>query len=128
MLATLHANNCAETVDRILNLYPAEMHKQVMLDLSQYLRGVLAQRLVPGVDGRRVAAVEVLLNTPHIQELIKKGDVVGIKEGLRHSTEPGMQSFDAALMTLVRTGRVAMDEALAHADSRSDLETRINFG
>lgn len=69
-----------------------------------------------------------MLNTPHIQELIKKGDVIGMKEGLRSSTEPGMQSFDAALMMLVRSGRVTMEEALAHADSRSDLEARINFG
>ncbi len=127
-ISTLHANNTAEAVERIVNLFPRDQHAQVFLDLSQYLRAILAQRLVRGQDGHRVAAVEVLLNTPHIQELIKKGDVVGIKEGLRGSTEPGMQSFDVALMSLVRSGQVAMEEALAHADSRSDLETRINFG
>ena len=127
-ISTLHANNSAEAVERIVNLFPRDQHAQVFLDLSQYLRAILAQRLVRGQDGRRVAAVEVMLNTPYIQELIKKGDVVSMKEGLRSSTEPGMQSFDAALMLLVRSGRVTMEEALAHADSRSDLETRINFG
>jgi twitching motility protein PilU len=128
VLATLHANNCAETVDRILNLYPAEMHKQVMLDLSQYLRGVLAQRLVPGVDGRRVAAVEVLVNTTHVAELVAKGDVVAIKAALDSSSERGVRSFDTALHDLYRAGRITMDEALAHADSRTNLDARINFG
>ncbi len=126
-ISTLHANNAAEAVERIVNLFPRDQHAQVFLDLSQYLRAILAQRLVRDQDGRRVAAVEVLLNTPHIQELIKQGDVVGIKEGLRTSTETGMQSFDTALMALVRSGRVPLEEALLHADSRADLETRINF-
>ena len=76
VLATLHANNCAETLDRIINMFPRDQHKQIFLDLSQYLRAILAQRLVMGKDGKRVAAVEVMLNTPHIAELVKKGDVV----------------------------------------------------
>ena len=122
-ISTLHANNTAEAVERIVNLFPRDQHAQVFLDLSQYLRAILGQRLVRGQDGRRVAAVEVLLNTPHIQELIKQGDVIGIKEGLRTSTEPGMQSFDAALMALERGGKVALEEALSHADSRSDLRS-----
>jgi twitching motility protein PilU len=128
VLATLHANNCAETLDRIINMFPREQHNQVFLDLSQYLRAVMAQRLVMGKDGKRVAAVEVMLNTPHIGELIKKGDVVGIKEAIIASGERGVQSFDVALHALVKQGRVTLEEALLHADSRANLETKINFG
>ena len=83
VLATLHANNCAETLDRVINMFPREQHNQIFLDLSQYLRAIMAQRLVMGKDSRRVAAVEVMLNTPHIAELVKKGDVIGIKESIR---------------------------------------------
>jgi twitching motility protein PilU len=128
VLATLHANNCAETLDRIINMFPREQHNQVFLDLSQYLKAVMAQRLVMGKDGKRVAAVEVMLNTPHISELVKKGDVVGIKEAIIASGERGVQSFDVALHALVKQNRVSLDEALLHADSRANLETKINFG
>ncbi|HUK00966.1 MAG TPA: PilT/PilU family type 4a pilus ATPase [Steroidobacteraceae bacterium] len=128
VLATLHANNCAETLDRIINMFPREQHNQIFLDLSQYLRATLAQRLVMGKDSKRVAAVEVMLNTPHISELIKKGDVVGIKEAIIQSGERGVQSFDNALLSLYRENRVELEEALVNADSRSNLETKINFG
>ena len=128
VLATLHANNCAETLDRIINMFPREQHNQIFLDLSQYLKAVMAQRLVMGKDGKRVAAVEVMLNTPHIGELVKKGDVMGIKEAIIASGERGVQSFDIALHGLVKQGRVTLDEALMHADSRANLETKINFG
>jgi len=84
-LATLHANNAAETLDRIINMFPRDQHTQIFLDLSQYLKAILSQRLVPGTDGRRCAAIEVLLNTPHVQELVKKGDVMGVKEALVRS-------------------------------------------
>ena len=128
VLATLHANNCAETLDRIINMFPLDQHKQVTLDLSQYLRAILAQRLVMGVDGKRIAAVEVMLNTPHISELVKRGDVTGIKESIMGSSEGGICSFDSALHRLFKSGRIALDEALGHADSRSNLEAKINFG
>jgi twitching motility protein PilU len=127
-IATLHANNSAETLDRIINMFPRDQHEQIYLDLAQYLRAILSQRLVVGKDNRRVAAVEVLLNTPHIHELIKKGDVIAVKEALRTTTERGMQNFDAALYALVKQGRIDLEDALANADSRSNLETRINFG
>jgi twitching motility protein PilU len=127
-IATLHANNSSETLDRIINMFPRDQHEQIYLDLSQYLRAILSQRLVQGKDNRRVAAVEVLLNTPHIHELIKKGDVVAVKEALRTSTERGMQDFDTALYALVKQGRIALEDALVNADSRANLETRINFG
>ena len=128
VLATLHANNCAETLDRIINMFPREQHTQIFLDLSQYLRAVLGQRLVPGVDGKRVAAVEVMLNTPYISELVKKGDVMTIKEAIFASSERGIQSFDVALHTLYKQGRITLEEALSNADSRTNLEARINFG
>jgi twitching motility protein PilU len=128
VLATLHANNCAETLDRTINMFDHAQHPQVLLDLSQYLRCIVAQRLVPGVDGKRVAAVEVMLNTPHVSELIRKGDVSSIKEAIRNSGEKGIQSFDYSLVTLYKAGRVSMDEALNNADSRSNLEAKINFG
>jgi twitching motility protein PilU len=128
VLATLHANNCAEMFDRVINMFPLDQHKQVTLDLSQYLRGVLAQRLVMGVDNKRVAAVEVMLNTPHIAELIKRGDVSGIKESIMLSGDKEVFSFDTSLHRLYQEGRISLDEALAHADSRTNLEAKINFG
>jgi twitching motility protein PilU len=128
VLATLHANNCAETLDRIINMFPLDQHKQVTLDLSQYLRAILAQRLVMGTDGKRVAAMEVMLNTPHISELVKRGDVTGIKESIMRSGDNSVCSFDAALHRLYKSGRISLEEALSHADSRSNLEAKINFG
>jgi twitching motility protein PilU len=127
-IATLHANNAAETLDRLINMFPRDQHDQIFLDLSQYLKAILSQRLVRSKDNKRVAAVEVLLNTPHIQELIKKGDVIAVKEALRTTTERGMQNFDAALYSLVKKGRIDLEEALNNADSRHNLEARINFG
>jgi len=124
VLATLHANNCAETMDRIINMFPHNQHPQVLLDV----RAIIAQRLVPGSDGKRVAAVELMLNTPHISELIRKGDVSGIKEAIRNSGEKGIQSFDHSLVSLYKNGRVSMEDALANADSRTNLEAKINFG
>jgi twitching motility protein PilU len=128
VLATMHANNSAESLDRIINMFPREQHAQIFLDLSQYLRAILAQRLVMGKDNRRCAAVEVMLNTPYIQELVKKGDVVGIKEAIALSGERGIQSFDSALRVLYKDNRVSLEEALVNADSRANLETKINFG
>ncbi len=128
VLATLHANNCAETLDRIINLFPRDQHNQIYLDLSQYLRALLAQRLVVGKNGKRCAAVEVMLNTPHISELIKKGDVVSVKEAIAASGERGVQSFDAALHALYKENRIELEEALTNADSRANLEAKINFG
>jgi twitching motility protein PilU len=128
VLATLHANNCAEALDRIINMFPRDQHNQIFLDLSQYLRAILGQRLVPGKDGKRVAAVEVMLNTPHIAELVKKGDVVSIKEAIIQSGERDIQSFDMALLQLYKQNRVELEDALANADSRTNLEAKINFG
>ena len=128
VLSTLHANNCAETLDRIINMFPRDQHAQIFLDLSQYLRAIVSQRLVRGKTGRRCAAVEVMLNTPHMQDLIKKGDVIGVKEAMLTSTEQGIQNFDTALLKLFKDSRIDLEEALSNADSRTNLEARINFG
>ena len=128
VLATLHANNCAETLDRIINMFDHAQHPQVLLDLSQYLRCIMAQRLVPGSNGKRVAAVEIMLNTPHVSELIRKGDVSSIKEAIINSAEKGIQSFDNSLVGLYKAGRISLEDALTNADSRSNLEAKINFG
>jgi twitching motility protein PilU len=128
VLATMHANNCAESLDRIINMFPREQHAQIFLDLSQYLRAIMAQRLIMGKDNRRIAAMEVMINTPHIGTLIKKGDVVSIKEAINLSGEKGIQSFDAALHELFKQGRIGLEEALLNADSRANLEAKINFG
>jgi twitching motility protein PilU len=128
VLSTLHSNNCAQALDRIVNLFPSEHRGQIFLDLSQYLRGILSQRLVTGKDGHRVAAVEVMLNTPHISDLIGKGDIVGVKEAIAACGERGIRSFDIALYELYKQGRVELADALANADSRANLEAKINFG
>ena len=128
VVATLHANNAPETLDRIINMFPRDKHSQIFLDLSQYLKAILSQRLVMGTNGKRCAAIEVLLNTPHVQELVKKGDVVGVKEALIRSGEKGMQSFDVALYQLYQQGKITLEEAIANADSRTNLEAKINFG
>ncbi|MCS6946125.1 MAG: PilT/PilU family type 4a pilus ATPase [Steroidobacteraceae bacterium] len=128
VLSTLHANNSAEALDRIINLFPRDQHAQIFLDLSQYLRAILSQRLVMTRTQRRTAAVEVMINTPYISELIRKGDVVGIKEAIRASSERGVQSFDMSLLKLYQDEIITLDEALANADSRTNLEAKINFG
>lgn len=127
-IATLHANNSPETLDRIINMYPNDQHKQVFMDLAQYTRAIISQRLVRGKKGDRVAAVEVMLNTPHMSELINKGDISNVKEAFKNTNEPGMRCFDDALLALYRDGKISMEEALANADSRANLEAKINFG
>lgn len=126
-IATLHANNAPEALDRIINLFPRDQHGQTYMDLSQYLRAIIAQRLVRSLDGQRVAAVEVMLNTPRIAELIQRGEPGMVKESFHESSEQGMQTFDRALLGLYKAGRVSMEEALANADSRANLEAQIHF-
>jgi len=127
-ISTLHANNAPETLDRIINLFPHDQHTQIFMDLSQYLRAIISQRLIRSKDGKRVAAVEVMINTPFIAETILKGNISAVKEAFVGTNEPGMQSFDEALFKLYSSGTVSMEEALSNADSRSNLEAKINFG
>jgi twitching motility protein PilU len=128
VLATLHSNNAPETLDRIINMFPQEQHVQIFMDLAHYLRAIISQRLVRSRTGRRVAAVELMLNTPHIKDLILKGDISEVKEAIRDSGEKGVQNFDDALLNLYKAGTITLEEAMSHADSRSNLEAKVNFG
>jgi twitching motility protein PilU len=128
VMGTLHSNNAPETLDRIINMFPTEQHKQVFMDLAHYLRAILSQRLVRARTGKRVAAVELMINTPHIKDLILKGDISEVKDALRESGERGMQNFDEALLALYKNGTITLEEAMSHADSRSNLEAKVNFG
>lgn len=127
-LTTLHASNAYQALDRIINFFPEAMRPQLLLDLSFNLRAVISQRLVSSVDGKRLPAVEVLLNSPYVAELIQKGEIDGIKEAMEQSTDRGMQTFDQSLYTLYTEGKITMKEALDHADSRNNLGLRIRLG
>ncbi|MCG8382087.1 MAG: PilT/PilU family type 4a pilus ATPase [Gammaproteobacteria bacterium] len=127
-LATLHANNSNQAVDRIINFFPEERHEQVLSDLSLNLRALISQRLVPTQDAKGMRpAVEVLINTPLMQDLIAKGSVTEMKELMSRSTEAGMQTFDQALFKLVQTGDISLEEGLKHADSENDLRLQIKL-
>ena len=126
-VSTLHANNANQAMERVINLFPHENHKQLLMDLSINLRAVLSQRLVIGVDSKRLPAVEVLLNNPYISDLILKGELTEIKQAMEDSGVGGMQTFDAALHELLTEGRIDMEEALSNADSRTNFEARVNF-
>lgn len=127
-LSTLHANNANQAMERVINLFPQDLHKQLFLDLSLNIRSVISQRLVQSVEGKRVAAIEILINTPHIADLILKGHIGEIKEAMEQSGAKGMQTFDMALFQLFKEERIDLEEALSNADSRTNLEARINFG
>ncbi len=127
-LSTLHANNANQAMERVINLFTQDLHKQLFLDLSLNIRAVISQRLVQAIDGRRVAAIEILINTPHIADLILKGNISDLKEAMEQSGAKGMQTFDMALYDLYKEERIDLEEALSNADSRTNLEARINFG
>ena len=127
-ISTLHANNANQAMERVINMFPQEAHKQLFMDLSMNIRAVVSQRLVLGIDGKRCAAIEILINTPHIQELILKGDIDELKVAMAESGQRGMQTFDDALLTLYKEGRIELEEALNNADSRTNLENKISFG
>ena len=127
-VSTLHANNANQAMERVINLFPQDLHKQLFMDLSLNIRAVVSQRLVLGVDGKRCAAIEIMVNTPHIAELILKGDIDEIKVAMAESGQKGMQTFDLALFNLYKEGRIELEEALNNADSRTNLEAKINFG
>lgn len=128
-LCTLHANNANQALDRILHFFPAERHGQLWMDLSLNLRAMVAQQLIPTRDGDgRRACVEILLNTPLASDLIRKGDVAGLKDLMRQSTEQGMQTFDQALYELYSEGEITYQDAIAHADSANDLRLLIKLG
>jgi len=125
-LATLHANNSYHAMNRIINFYPLENRPSLLLDLSAALQAVISQRLVRTKTGARVAAVEVLLNTRHIAELIEKGEINEIKDALEKSMAPGSQTFEQALFKLFMDGKITQDEAMANADSATNMLWLIN--
>lgn len=126
-LSTLHANNANQAMERIVNFFPEEAHHQLLTDLSINLAGVVSQRLIPGLKQKLVPAVEVMVQSPYISDLIGKGEIAAIKEAMGHSTGAGMCTFDQALYKLYVEGRIAQDEALHNADSRTDLALRMRL-
>ena len=126
-LATLHSNNADQTLDRILNFFPESAHKNVLMNLSLNLKAVISQRLVIGKDGKRLPAAEILINTPMIRDLIRRGEVHEIKEAMDKSLQEGMQTFDQSLFRLYKEGKVELEEALRKADSRDGLALKIRL-
>ncbi len=124
-LATLHSNNANQAIERVMNFFPIARHPEIFLQLSLNLRGIISQRLVPGVDGKRVAAMEILIDTPWVKELIKRGEVDTLKAAMEQSTEEGGQTFDQSLFALYADGLITEQHALANADSANNLRIRI---
>jgi twitching motility protein PilU len=127
-LATLHANSANQAIDRIINFFPADRRQQLLMDLSLNLRALVSQRLLPKKDGKgRAAAIEIMLNSPLISDLIFKGEVHEIKEIMKKSREIGMQTFDQALFDHFEAGRITYEDALRNADSINDLRLQIKL-
>jgi twitching motility protein PilU len=126
-ISTLHANSANQALDRIINFFPEERRPQLLIDLSANLRAFICQRLIPTVDGKRAAAVEVLLHSPTVEALIKRNEIAGLKEIMEKSENLGMQTMDTALLKLYQADRITLDEALKNADSPNNLRLRINL-
>ncbi|NND40062.1 MAG: PilT/PilU family type 4a pilus ATPase [Pseudomonadales bacterium] len=126
-ISTLHANNANQALDRIINLFSEERRAQLLMDLSSNLQAFVSQRLIPTIDGKRVAAVEVLLGTPTVKQKILRGEIDEIKEIMQKSENLGMQTFDTALFKLYRQGKISMEEALRNADSANNLRLKIKL-
>lgn len=126
-LATLHANNANQAIERIINFFPTESHSRVLQDLSLNLKAVISQRLCAGIDSKYVAAIEVMIATPFIADLIEKGDIDAIKEAMERSNGRACKTFDQALFEMIAEGRIGEEEALDNADSRSNLTLRLRL-
>jgi len=126
-MATLHANNANQALERIVNFFPEELHQQVYINLAMNLRAILSQRLVKTIDGKRTAAIEIMINTPRLSDQIIKGDVSGIKETMENSAQYGMQTFDQALFQLWKSGTITDIEALRNADSANNLRLKMKM-
>ena len=127
-LTTLHAVNSNQAMDRMMNMFPTDMHKQLLMDLSLNLKAVISQRLVPGMKGKLACAVETMVNTPYIRELLRDGNFNEIKEIMEKGDTAGMQTFDQSLYRLYKDDKITIKNALAYADSSTNLEWKINFG
>ncbi|MEJ1334624.1 MAG: PilT/PilU family type 4a pilus ATPase [Candidatus Sedimenticola sp. (ex Thyasira tokunagai)] len=126
-LSTLHANNANQALDRVVNFFPDTAHHQLYMDLSLNLKAVVSQRLVKSKDGKRVPAVEIMLLSAFVAELIQKGDIHAVKEAMEQGSERGMQTFDQALHKLYKEGKITLEEALSNADSRNNLSLKIRL-
>jgi twitching motility protein PilU len=124
---TLHSNNANQSFERILNFFPPERYSQVLLQLSLNLRAIVSQRLLPALGGGRVAAIEVLLDTPRMKDLIKKGEIDTLKEAMEQGIREGCQTFDQSLLVLYQAGKITIAEALANADSANNLRLKIKM-
>ena len=128
VLGTLHANNANQAVERVMNFFPAELHAQLYAQLALNLRGIVSQRLIPRADGAgRVAAVEVMLNSPRVADLVAKGEIAALKAAIEANAQDGSRSFDQALYELHRAGAISLDEALRQADSSNNLRLKIKM-
>jgi twitching motility protein PilU len=126
-LGTLHSNNANQAIERIMNFFPPERHSQIYLQLSLNLRSIISQRLIPSVDGRRAAALEILMDTPRIKDLIKRGEVDTLKEGMEQGVQEGCQTFDQAIFALYQEGKISFDQAVINADSANNLRLKIKL-
>jgi twitching motility protein PilU len=126
-LSTLHANNANQALDRIINFFPEERRHQLLMDLSLNLQAFVSQRLIPTIEGKRVAAIEILLGTKLVSDLIGKGDIHAIKEVMEKSQNVGMQTFDNHLLKLYKSGKISLEEALKNSDSPNNLKLKINL-
>ena len=126
-LGTLHSNNANQAIERIMNFFPLERHAQIYLQLSLNLRSIISQRLIPSVDAKRVAALEILMDTPRIRDLIRKGDVDILKEAMEQGVQEGCQTFDQALFMLYKEEQISLDQALINADSANNLRLKIKL-
>ncbi len=127
MLSTLHANNANGALERIVNFFPEDARPQLLMDLSLNLRAVVSQRLVRALDGGLVPAVEVLLNSPYISDLIQKGKIDYVKDAMEQSTESGMMTFDQSLFKLYKEGKISREEAIKNADSKNNVGLQIRL-
>jgi len=126
-LATLHSNNANQAIERVMNFFPPERHAQIYLQLSLNLRAIISQRLIPSVDEKRVVAMEILLDTPRIKDLVKRGEVDVLKEAMEQGIQEGCQTFDQALFELYKNGKISLEQALANADSANNLRLKIKL-
>lgn len=126
-ISTLHANNANQALDRIINFFPEERRAQLLMDMSTNMQSIVSQRLIPTTDGKRCAAIEILMGTPMVADLILKGEFDGIKEVMEKSANVGMKTFDGALLDLYQEGLISRDEALKNADSTNNVRLKIKF-
>ncbi|MDH4152362.1 MAG: PilT/PilU family type 4a pilus ATPase [Nitrospira sp.] len=126
-IATLHSNNANQAIERIMNFFPVERHAQIYLQLSLNLRAVISQRLIPSLDGKRVPALEIMMDTPRIKDLVKKAEIDTLKEAMEQGTDEGCQTFDHVLFQLYKANKISLEQALINADSANNLRLKIKL-